>query len=72
MLIVKAPSPVLSTTAKKVTKVDRAILSLIQEMEQTLNAASDPIGVGLAAPQIGKPEAIYCQTNCKITNFCFY
>jgi len=59
MLIVKAPSPVLSTTAKKVTKVDRAILSLIQEMEQTLNAASDPIGVGLAAPQIGKSLKLF-------------
>jgi len=59
LLIVKAPSPVLSTTAKRVTKVDRAILNLIQEMELSLNAASDPVGVGLAAPQIGKSLKLF-------------
>lgn len=52
--IVKAPNPVLSTKAKKVIKVDRAVLDLIKEMEKSLNAASDPVGVGLAAPQVGK------------------
>jgi peptide deformylase len=59
MLIVKAPSPVLSAKAEQVTKVDRAILNLIREMEQTLNEASDPIGVGLAAPQIGRSLSIF-------------
>jgi peptide deformylase len=54
LAIVKAPNPVLSIKAKQVGKVDRAILNLIEEMEKSLNAASDPVGVGLAAPQVGK------------------
>jgi len=54
LAIVKAPNPVLSQKAKPIAKVDRAVLNLIEEMEQSLNAASDPVGVGLAAPQVGK------------------
>jgi peptide deformylase len=52
--IVTAPNPVLSTKAKPVAKVDRAILNLVEQMEESLDKASDPIGVGLAAPQVGK------------------
>lgn len=52
--IVTAPNPVLSTKAKPVAKVDKAILNLVTEMEESLDKATDPIGVGLAAPQVGK------------------
>lgn len=52
--IIQAPNPVLSSRAKPVAKVDKAVLSLIEQMEQALNAASDPVGVGLAGPQVGK------------------
>jgi peptide deformylase len=57
--IVQAPNPVLSTKVKAVGKIDRDILNLISQMEEALNAASDPIGVGLAAPQVGKSLAIF-------------
>ena len=57
--IVKAPNPVLSNKAKQVLKIDKAILNLIEEMKISLAAASDPIGVGLAAPQIGKTLRIF-------------
>jgi peptide deformylase len=57
--IVKAPNPVLSQKAKPIAKVDKAVLNLIQEMEQALDAASDPVGVGLAAPQVGKSLDIF-------------
>lgn len=57
--IVKAPNPVLITPAKKVTKVNQEIKNLIAEMTQTLESATDPEGVGLAAPQIGKPLQLF-------------
>ena len=57
--IITAPNPVLSQRARSVTKVDKTILSLIEQMEKALDAAIDPIGVGLAAPQVGKNLAIF-------------
>jgi peptide deformylase len=57
--IVQAPTEVLYQKAKSVAKIDKAILSLLKEMEVTLENASDPEGVGLAAPQVGKSLQIF-------------
>jgi peptide deformylase len=57
--IVTAPNPVLSTNANSVAKVDQTILNLIKQMEEALDAATDPIGVGLAAPQVGISLTIF-------------
>jgi peptide deformylase len=57
--IVTAPNPVLSTKVKSVTKVDQTISNLIRQMEEALDFATDPIGVGLAAPQVDKSLAIF-------------
>jgi peptide deformylase len=57
--IVTAPNPVLSTNAKSVAKIDQTILNLIKQMEKALDAATDPIGVGLAAPQVGISLTIF-------------
>ncbi|MBI2049570.1 peptide deformylase [Candidatus Roizmanbacteria bacterium] len=57
--IVTAPNSVLSQKAKKVKKIDAAISNLIKEMNETLLAAKDPKGVGLAAPQVGKSLSIF-------------
>jgi peptide deformylase len=57
--IVTAPNIILSTKTKPVTKVDQAILALIRQMEESLDFATDPIGVGLAAPQVAKSLAIF-------------
>lgn len=59
MKIVQAPEPVLSQTAKPVATIDKAIRNLLQEMAITLAHASDPEGVGLAAPQVGKSLQIF-------------
>lgn len=59
MKIVNAPNPVLSEKAKPVKRVNKEILSLIEEMKKTLLSAKDPIGVGLAAPQVGKSLRIF-------------
>lgn len=57
--IVAAPNSVLSQPAKKVSKIDKNILRLIEEMKKSLLAAKDPEGVGLAAPQVGKSLQIF-------------
>jgi len=54
---------ILRQKAKKVTDIDKKILSLISDMKETLNAQKDPQGIGLAAPQVGKSLRIF------ITNF---
>jgi peptide deformylase len=49
------PDPVLRQKAKKVSKVDKSIQQLIDDMIETMRAAS---GVGLAANQVGVPLKI--------------
>jgi peptide deformylase len=57
--IVTAPDPVLRQTTKPVTAVDKRLLSIIKDMTETLLAAKNPEGVGLAAPQIGIPLSLF-------------
>lgn len=57
--IVQAPNPVLSGHAKKINKIDKTITDLIQEMVITLVQTTDPEGVGLAAPQVGKSLQLF-------------
>jgi len=45
------PNPVLRQKAKRVTKIDKSIHKLIDDMINTLRA--DPNRAGLAAPQVG-------------------
>lgn len=59
MKIVQAPDPVLAAKAQPIKKIDKDILELIEEMKKTLLAASDPEGVGLAAPQVGKSLQLF-------------
>jgi peptide deformylase len=53
--IVTLPEPVLRRKARTVTKVDKQVQTLIDDMIETMRAAP---GVGLAAPQIGLSERI--------------
>lgn len=57
--IVQAPEEVLSTQAKPVKTIDQNIKQLLKDMEVALANASDPEGVGLAAPQVGKSLQIF-------------
>lgn len=45
--------------SRKVGKLDKKILALIEDMKTTLKAQNDPEGVGLAAPQIGENLKIF-------------
>jgi peptide deformylase len=57
--IVIAPNQVLAKKAKPVGKINKNILKIIEDMKSALLSAKDPIGVGLAAPQIGKSLQIF-------------
>lgn len=57
--IVQAPNEVLSQNAKEVKQINKSIKNLLHEMEIALDAAKDPEGVGLAAPQVGKSLQIF-------------
>jgi peptide deformylase len=57
--ILSAPNPVLSKKAEEITKFDKSLESLIKKMVKALESASDPIGVGLAGPQIGESKQIF-------------
>ena len=45
--------------SKPVGQIDKKILSLIKDLKDTLKVQTDPEGVGLAAPQIGKNLRIF-------------
>ena len=51
--IVITPDPVLVKRASEIKSFDRKLKKIVSEMTKTLNATVDPIGVGLAAPQVG-------------------
>ena len=50
-----APDPILRQKAKRVRTIDDSIKKLIDDMLETMHAAS---GVGLAAPQVGVPRRV--------------
>lgn len=59
--IISAPNQVLSEIANpyEFKKNDTFLKKFLIEMEEALLSATDPKGVGLAAPQIGKSLAIF-------------
>lgn len=57
--IINAPNEVLSKIADPVKNVDSSILTLISDMQKALESATDPIGVGLAAPQVSVSLQIF-------------
>ena len=59
MHIVQAPDTVLSSKATAVEEIDKTIQDILKEMHYALLHASDPEGVGLAAPQVGKSLQIF-------------
>lgn len=58
-MIVTVPDPVLITKAKKIEKIDKKVLGIIDRMKYELTETENPKGVGLAAPQIGISLCIF-------------
>lgn len=59
MKILITPNPILTTPSQPVEKIDKEVLAFIEEMKQTLLNTTNPKGVGLAAPQVGKNRQIF-------------
>lgn len=57
--IIQSGDPILRRVSKPVQAIDRKILNLIQDLQDTLSVQKDPEGVGLAAPQIGKNLRVF-------------
>lgn len=57
--IVTTPDPILIQKAKPVKKFDKKLTDIISGMEDALKKTYDPVGVGLAAPQVGLPLQIF-------------
>jgi peptide deformylase len=58
-MIVTVPNPVLTNPSKKVERIDKKVLDIVDRMKQTLIDTDNPKGVGLAAPQIGVSLRIF-------------
>jgi len=59
MKIVTVPHPILNQKTKPILKIDKKIRQLVKEMIKVLNKQIDPPGVGLAAPQVDFPLALF-------------
>ena len=51
--------PILRQKAKEVGAIDKKVKTLIADMKETLEDSSDPEGIGLAAPQVGKSLRLF-------------
>jgi peptide deformylase len=57
--IVTTPHNVLTDGTKPVTEFDKNLKKIIADMDVTLAHTKDPVGVGLAAPQVGLSLQIF-------------
>ena len=51
--VITVPNKILNTPTKSISSIDKKIIDLVKEMEETLISAKEPEGVGLSAPQVG-------------------
>lgn len=58
-MITTVPNKVLISPAKRVAKIDKKVIQIVDKMKKVLLNKDDPKGVGLAAPQIGVALRIF-------------
>ncbi len=68
--IVTVKNPLLRQKSRSIAKIDKKVTELIADMRDTLRAQSDPEGVGLAAPQIGKNVRIFLMVHEGVERIC--
>ncbi len=59
MKILTTPNKALLEKAEPIIRFDNKLKKIITEMSATLDATVDPIGVGLAAPQVAIPKRFF-------------
>lgn len=57
--VLTSKDPALRQKSKTVQKIDKKVIELIRDLKDTLAIQTDPEGVGLAAPQIGKNLRVF-------------
>jgi len=57
--VLNAPNSILSQKSVPVKKIDKNLIEFVSGMKQALEKAKDPIGVGLAAPQVGENIRVF-------------
>ncbi|MBI2405763.1 peptide deformylase [Candidatus Microgenomates bacterium] len=57
--ILSVQNPLLRRKSKSVITFDRKVERLIADLSDTLKVQKDPVGVGLAAPQVGKDFRLF-------------
>lgn len=57
--ILPVQNPILRQTSKPVTTFDRKVERIIADLSDTLKIQKDPVGVGLASPQVGKNVRLF-------------
>lgn len=57
--ILPVQDPILRKNSKSIRTGDKKLKKLITDLADTLVAQKNPVGVGLAAPQIGKPQKVF-------------
>jgi peptide deformylase len=67
--IITVPNPLLRQKSEKVQKIDKEILDLIDELEQTATKKEGTKGVGLSAIQVGIPKQVFIAWSEKSRKF---
>ncbi len=70
--IVTSPNKILLDQSKEVKSFDNKLKKILSSMEETLLATFDPVGVGLAAPQVGLPLRIFLMKPTEKSKVSFY
>lgn len=61
--ILSTKDPKISQICKEVKKIDKKVISISNDLIETLKVQKDPEGVGLAAPQIGENLRIFAMND---------
>jgi len=61
--ILGTKDPKISQICKEVKTIDKKVLSISEDLKETLKAQKEPEGVGLAAPQIGENLRIFAMND---------
>jgi peptide deformylase len=67
--IILVPHPTLREKAKPIDHVDKKLIQLVKDLEETLKKKRNPSGVGLAAPQINTLKRVFSLNVKKLTTY---
>src|SRR3990172_122164 len=59
ILTIPKQENLLRQKSKEVTTFDKALINLVEDLSQTLDAQTNPPGLGLSAPQIGVFKRVF-------------